>query len=246
MLGQLSSNKIIKKLTSTGHAAFTKTDTAHFAETILLNGKIWRQLLRMSGFLHSRVVLQCTSDDQVKYFTVETEGLDRSNLDIATRTIFDVDYFAFNCMRALCNANLTTGANFRDEPNLNLSIQGKGNYALHALRQELNIHPLDNPHPTLLTSGNSAIDFDKPFFYKLDGDGETQEDCLPFTIFTKIDAAERISDQIISFNDDTDKKRHLKDTSLILGFDAEDLHPVTVLKTLYSKCQNGTQNTRCY
>eukprot|EP00944_MAST-04C_sp_MAST-4C-sp1_P007010 g7010.t1 len=211
----------------------------------MLSGKIWRQLLQMSGFLHSRVVLGHNTGDKIQYKTVETEGLDRSKLDNATRTIFDVDYFAFNCMRALCNASLTTGANFRDEPNLNLSIQGKGKHALHALRQELNLQPLDNPYPTLLTSGNSAIDFGKPFFYRLDSDGEPQEDSLPFTIFTKTDAAERIGNEIVNFNNDNkDKKRYLKDTSLVLGFDEEDLHPITALKTLYSKCQNGVQHKR--
>ena len=241
MRSQLSSNKIIKKL---GHSAFTKTDAKDFAETIMLSGKIWQQLVQMSGFLHSRVVLAHKTGDKIQYKTVETEGLDRSKLDNATRTIFDVDYFAFNCMRALCNASLTTGANFRDEPHLNLSIQGKGNHALHALRQELKLHPLDNPYATLLTSGNSAIDFDKPFFYRLDGNGEPQEDSLPFAIYTKTGAAKRIGDEIFDFNDDKDKKRYLKDTSFVLGFDEEDLHPITILKTLYSKCQHGAQHKR--
>ena len=89
MRSQLSSNKIIKKL---GHSAFTKTDAKDFAETIMLSGKIWRQLVQMSGFLHSRVVLAHNTGDKIQYKTVETEGLDQSKLDNATRTIFDVDY----------------------------------------------------------------------------------------------------------------------------------------------------------
>ena len=60
---------------------------------------------------------------------------------------------------------------------------------------------------------------------------------------TKTDAAKRI-DEIFDFNDDKDKKRYLKDTSFVLGFDEEDLHPITILKTLYSKCQHGAQHKR--
>ena len=68
--------------------------------------------------------------------------------------------------------------------------------------------------------------------------------CL-FAIFTKTDAAKRIGNEIFDFNnDDKDKKRYLKDTSFVLGFDEEDLHPITALKTLYSKCQHGAQHKR--
>ena len=175
----LSLSPSIKKLINRQNV--TQLDVQNIAETIIFNKRMIQELLNMSGFLHSRVVLQRPNNVKSinKYLTIETEKTKNNlinnnatdNTDL--ETIFDVDYFAFNFLRSISNASLTTGANLREEQNLTLSIQGLGKTALHAVRKELNILPLNNPYPTLLTSGKKNIDFDKPFFYGI-GEGEQQ------------------------------------------------------------------------
>lgn len=218
----LSSNPLVRKLLS---RKANCNDVKHVAENIVFNKKLIQELLTLSGFLHSRVVLQRANCSKAisEYLTIETEktkenllrqtsqnDVDRKQHVGAIQTMLDVDYFAFNFLRCISNASLTTGANFRDEPQLNLSIQGFGKDALRDLRQELNILPVDNPYPTLLTSGKTPIDFDKPFFYNCDSKKDSQ---LPqnSAIITTAETAETIGDTLQTFDDKADRKYGLKD-----------------------------------
>ena len=269
----LSSNPVIKKLLTKQHL-INQHDVKNIAETIIFNKKMIQELLNMSGFLHSRVVLQRANPIKEinEYLTIETEKT-KYNLNNSTlnnhnnletiQSIFNIDYFAFNFLRSISNASLTTGANLREEENLNLSIQGLGKNALHELRKELNILPLENPYPTLLTSGKTNIDFNKPFFYGYqdpsssslaaaagdDGNGNNDNENItveqqPCAIFTNAKTANEIGDQFLTYNDETDCKRFLKDNCLVLGFNEEELHSKMAMITLYSQYQQAIKRKR--
>ena len=85
--------------------------------------------------------------------------------------IFDIDFFALNFLRSVSNACLTTGKNLRAEKHLHVSIQGIGAPGLHELRKTMEISPVGNPVPALLTKGkDSGVDFSHPFFHSHDGE----------------------------------------------------------------------------
>jgi riboflavin biosynthesis pyrimidine reductase len=85
--------------------------------------------------------------------------------------LVDIDYFAFNFLRAVSNASLTTGANLRSEKELSVSLQGIGKEGLIRLRSELKTPPPVSPVPVLLTRGTD-IDFEHTFFNALDDEAK--------------------------------------------------------------------------
>ena len=55
----------------------------------------------------------------------------------------------------------------------------------------------------------------------------------PCAIFTNAKTANEIGDQFLTYNDEADCKRFLKDNCLVLGFNEEELHSKMAMITLY-------------
>lgn len=100
--------------------------------------------------------------------------------------LVDIDYFAFNFLRAVSNASLTTGANLRSEPGLSISLQSIGKSGLLQLRSEMKVEPPISPAPVVMTRC-SNIDFNHVFFRSLD-----ESDTRVITVMSAPEQTERM------------------------------------------------------